>query len=121
MPPETVPRFNKETAAFFLKKAKKDKENTALVQFCIDKALSFRVGANEYFIPFGQNIDTQAEREKLEKELKYNKGFLAAVQKKLSNERFVNNAPEQVIMNERKKEADALAKIEVIERNLNSL
>lgn len=41
LPPETVPRFNKETAQFFLKKAKKDKDNTALVQFCIDKALTF--------------------------------------------------------------------------------
>ena len=41
LPPETVPRFNKETAQFFLKKAKKDHENTALVQFCIEKALTF--------------------------------------------------------------------------------
>ncbi len=87
----------------------------------IDKALTFRVGANEFFIPFLESIDVEAERMKLEKELEYNKGFLASVQKKLSNERFVSNAPEQVIENERKKEADALAKIEVIEQSLRSL
>ena len=87
----------------------------------MDKALSFRIRSNEYFIPFDQHIDADAEREKLEKELEYNKGFLASVQKKLSNERFVKNAPEQVILNERKKEADALAKIEVLQKSLEAL
>ena len=87
----------------------------------VDKALSFRVGGNEFFIPFSQNIDIEAEREKLQKELDYNKGFLASVQKKLGNERFVNNAPDKVIANERKKEADALAKIEVLEQSIRSL
>ena len=87
----------------------------------VDKALSFRVGANEYFIPFLESIDVEEEKKKLEKELEYNKGFLASVQKKLSNERFVSNAPKKVIENERKKEADALAKIEVIEQSLRSL
>jgi valyl-tRNA synthetase len=87
----------------------------------VDKALSFRVGGNEFFIPFNQSIDIEAEREKLQKELEYNRGFLASVQKKLSNERFVNNAPDKVIANERKKEADALAKIEVLEQSIRSL
>jgi valyl-tRNA synthetase len=87
----------------------------------VDKALSFRVGANEFFIPFLEAIDVNAERNKLERELEYNRGFLASVRKKLSNERFVSNAPEKVIENERKKEADALAKIEVIEQSLRSL
>ena len=87
----------------------------------VDKALSFRVGGNEFFIPFLETIDIEAEREKLQKELDYNRGFLASVQKKLSNERFVSNAPEQVIANERKKEADALAKIEVLEQSIRSL
>jgi valyl-tRNA synthetase len=87
----------------------------------VDKALSFRVGANEFFIPLLETIDIEAEREKLVKELEYNKGFLVSVQKKLSNERFVSNAPEKVIANERKKEADALAKIEVLEQSIRSL
>ncbi|MCF6280025.1 MAG: valine--tRNA ligase [Flavobacteriaceae bacterium] len=87
----------------------------------VNDALSFRVKSNEYFIPFDEEIDVEAEKEKLEQELKYTQGFLNAVQKKLSNERFVNNAPEQVITNERKKEADALAKIETLKVSLQSL
>ena len=87
----------------------------------VEGALSFRVKSNEYFIPFGDEIDVVAEKEKLEEELKYTKGFLMSVQKKLSNERFVNNAPDQVITNERKKEADALAKIETLETSLKFL
>jgi len=87
----------------------------------VDGALSFRVKSNEYFIPMGDAIDVEAEKAKLEEELKYTKGFLNSVQKKLSNERFVNNAPEKVIAIERQKEADALAKIETIKASLNSL
>jgi len=84
-------------------------------------ALSFRVKSNEYFIPLGDNINIEEEIEKLESELNYAKGFLIAVQKKLSNDRFVNNAPEQVITNERKKEADAVAKIAMLSKSLKSL
>jgi len=87
----------------------------------VDDALSFRVKSNEYFIPMGDAIDVEAEKAKLEEELKYTEGFLMSVQKKLGNERFVNNAPEQVIKNERKKEADALSKIETIKASLSSL
>jgi len=87
----------------------------------VDGALSFRVKSNEYFIPMGDAIDVEAEKAKLEEELKYNEGFLKSVQGKLKNERFVNNAPEQVVASERKKEADALAKIETIKASLNSL
>ena len=87
----------------------------------IENALTFRVGSNEFFIPFAEEIDVVAETAKLEEELAYHKGFLASVQKKLSNERFVNNAPEQVISNEKKKEADALAKIAMVEKSLASL
>ena len=87
----------------------------------IDGALSFRVKSNEYFIPITSNVNIEEEKAKLTEELKYTEGFLKSVQKKLSNERFVNNAPEQVILNERKKEADALAKIETIKTSLKSL
>lgn len=84
-------------------------------------ALSFRVKSNEYFIPIAGAINVEEELEKLKQELNYTEGFLKSVQKKLSNERFVNNAPEQVIVSERKKEADALAKIETIKASLNGL
>ncbi|WP_338732941.1 valine--tRNA ligase [Mangrovimonas cancribranchiae] len=84
-------------------------------------ALTFRVKSNEYFIPMAGAIDVEAEIEKLTEELNYTEGFLKSVQKKLSNERFVNNAPEQVVANEKKKEADALAKIETLKASLASL
>jgi valyl-tRNA synthetase len=87
----------------------------------IDGALTYRVKSNEYFIPVTGNIDVEAEIAKLTEELNYTKGFLKSVQGKLSNEKFVNGAPEQVILNERKKEADALAKIATIEQSLSSL
>jgi valyl-tRNA synthetase len=87
----------------------------------VDGALSFRVGSNEYFIPIAGAIDVEEEIKKLNEELKYTKGFLQSVQKKLSNERFVNNAPEKVVEMERKKVADAEAKIETLEKSLASL
>lgn len=87
----------------------------------VDGALSYRVKSNEYFIPITGNIDVEAEIAKLTEELNYIKGFLRSVQGKLSNEKFVAGAPEQVIANERKKEADALAKIATLEQSLASL
>jgi valyl-tRNA synthetase len=87
----------------------------------VEGALSFRVKSNEYFIPMSSDINVEEEKAKLQEELKYIEGFLKSVQGKLSNERFVNNAPEQVIKIERQKEADALAKIETIKASLNSL
>ncbi|WP_394975643.1 valine--tRNA ligase [uncultured Croceitalea sp.] len=91
------------------------------VDKAVDGALSFRVGSNEYFIPIAGAIDIEEEIKKLNEELKYTKGFLLSVQKKLSNERFVNNAPEKVVEMERKKVADAEAKIETLEKSLASL
>ncbi|WP_425077334.1 valine--tRNA ligase [Psychroserpens sp. S379A] len=87
----------------------------------VEGALTFRVKSNEYFIPMEGNIDVEAEIQKLSEELKYTEGFLKSVQGKLKNERFVNNAPEQVVASERKKEADALAKIETLKSSLASL
>jgi valyl-tRNA synthetase len=87
----------------------------------VDGALSYRVKSNEYFIPITGNIDIEAEIAKLTEELNYTKGFLKSVQGKLSNEKFVAGAPEQVIANERKKEADALAKIATIEQSIAGL
>ncbi|MFT7900270.1 valine--tRNA ligase [Tenacibaculum ascidiaceicola] len=88
----------------------------------VDGAASFRVKSNEYFVPISlDTIDVEAEITKLNAELKRAEGFLTGIQKKLSNERFVSNAPEQVIALERKKESDTLAKIETIKASLTSL
>jgi valyl-tRNA synthetase len=84
-------------------------------------AASFRVRSSEYFIPLVGAIDTEAELEKLAAELKQAKGFLISVQKKLGNERFVAGAPDEVVALEKKKEADALAKIETIESSMKAL
>jgi valyl-tRNA synthetase len=93
----------------------------AYVSDKVDGALSYRVKSNEYFIPITGNIDLDAEITKLTQELNYIRGFLRSVQGKLSNDKFVAGAPEQVIINERKKEADALAKIATLEQSLASL
>lgn len=87
----------------------------------VSGALSYRVKSNEYFIPISGSVNVEEEIKKLEEELKYLQGFLKSVQAKLSNEKFVNGAPEQVIANERKKESDALAKIATIELSLKGL
>lgn len=84
-------------------------------------ASSFRVQALEYFVPLSQNVNLEEEKSKIQTELDYIKGFLKSVQSKLSNEKFVNGAPAAVIDNERKKEADALAKIETLEQSLKDL
>lgn len=87
----------------------------------VDGALSYRVKSNEYFIPIMGSIDVESEITKLNEELNYIKGFLKSVQAKLSNEKFVNGAPEKVLEMERKKEADALAKIATIEQSISGL
>ncbi|MFJ1410182.1 valine--tRNA ligase [Capnocytophaga canimorsus] len=87
----------------------------------VEGAISFRVKSNEYFIPMQGNINVEEEIKKLEEELKYTQGFLASVEKKLSNEKFVSSAPEKVVEMERKKQADALAKIETIQQSLKNL
>ena len=85
-----------------------------------DQVLSFRVGTSAYFLPFSVENPTE-ELAKLADELSYQKGFLAGVQKKLSNTRFVDNAPDQVVEVERKKERDALEKIKHIEQQITQL
>ncbi len=87
----------------------------------VEGALSFRVKSNEYFIPITGAINVEEEIEKIQEELKYTQGFLKSVQAKLSNEKFVNGAPEKVLEMERKKEADALSKIATLEQSLLSL
>ena len=82
---------------------------------------SFRVSAIEFFIPSTTSDDPETERKKIEEELQYMKGFLASVEKKLSNERFVANAPEKVVAMEQKKVADAKEKIALLEKSLLAL
>ena len=87
----------------------------------IQQSNSFIVDSNEYFIPFGDTIDLEGEKEKLNIDLKYTKGFLESVRKKLTNDKFMSGAPEQVVASERKKEADALNKIAVLEEKIKEL
>ena len=84
-------------------------------------SLSFVVKADECFIPMGDAINVEEERENMSKDLAYTKGFLSTILKKLSNERFVAGAPPQVIEMERKKQADAEAKIKTLEDSLAKL
>lgn len=85
-----------------------------------EQALSFRVNAHEYFVPVVAS-NLEEERQKMEEELAYQEGFLKAVEKKLSNERFVLNAPQQVVNLERKKASDAQEKIDALKARLAAL
>ena len=96
-------------------------ETLNYVEEKLEGTYTFIVKSNEYFIPLEGTLDLEAERKKLEEELKYTKGFLIGVSKKLSNERFVSSAPEKVVAIEKKKMADAESKIKVIEDQLASL
>ena len=81
----------------------------------------FIVGSTEFYIPLEGKVDAAKEREALLKELEYQKGFLASVDKKLSNEKFVSGAPANVLETERRKKADAEAKIKALEESLARL
>ena len=96
-------------------------DSLTYVDKAVEGALTFRVKSNEYFIPITGAINVEDEIKKLTDELNYTEGFLRSVQKKLSNERFVAGAPEQVVASEKKKETDALAKIETLKASLSSL
>jgi len=86
-----------------------------------ENAITFLIGSTEFYIPVGSSINVEHELKKLHEELKYQQGFLDAVNKKLSNERFVNNAAEHVVAAEKKKKEDAESKIRIIEEQINSL
>ena len=77
--------------------------------------------SDEFFIPILSFIDTDVEKAKLEEELKYLQGFLASVEKKLSNQKFVEGAPAKVVEMEQKKKADTVSKIKAIEASLSSI
>ena len=87
----------------------------------VENSISFRVKSNNYYVPVNNNINVDEEIIKLKTELSYTEGFLNSVRKKLSNTRFVENAPEKVIQIEKDKEQDALSKIKAIKDSLSSL
>jgi valyl-tRNA synthetase len=87
----------------------------------VENAESFMVLSTEFYVVTGVKLDVEAELKRINEELVYTKGFLNSVIKKLSNERFVGSAPEQVVAMEKKKQADAEAKIKALEERLDSL
>ena len=84
-------------------------------------AATFIVKSQEYYVPLEGNVDIEAEIKKLQEELDYTRGFLKSVEKKLANERFVNNAPAAVVDKEKKKKTDAEARIKVLEEQIKDL
>ena len=109
----------KEYAAVILKMA-----NLSTIQVVAEKdstATAFMVGTDEFAVPLGNLIDIDAEIEKQEAQLKHLEGFLAGIMKKLSNERFVQNAPAQVVALERKKQSDSEEKIAALKESLATL
>ncbi len=87
----------------------------------MEGAVSFINNAGEFYLPLGDMVNKEEEIQKLKQELEYSRGFLSMVMKKLSNERFVNNAPEKVIELERRKKEDAENKIRALEERIEHL
>jgi valyl-tRNA synthetase len=87
----------------------------------VKDAIHFIIKTDEFYIPVDGEIDLDKQLQELEKELEYTTGFLAATLKKLNNENFVNNAPEKVVENERKKKSDAEGKIRKLEESIKNL
>ena len=84
-------------------------------------ASSFMIGTDEFAIPLGDMIDVEAEIAKMEAQLKHLEGFLAGIKKKLSNEKFVANAPEAIVALERKKQSDSEEKIAALQESIAAL
>ena len=116
---QVIGKFNNENRSIITKLA-----NLSEIEEVNEKdatAATFLVGTTEYSVPLGNNINVEEELKKLEAELTYLKGFLKSIEGKLSNEKFVNNAPAQVVDGERKKKADAESKIKTIEESIATL
>ncbi len=87
----------------------------------LENTVSFLSGTDKFFVEINKSIDVEAECKRLKEELDYMKGFEKMTLKKLNNERFVNNAPAVVVDKERKKLADAEAKIKSLEESMGGL
>lgn len=96
-------------------------ESVAITTEPVDKCINVLVGKDKLFILPATELDTSIQKEQLEKDLVYLQGFLASVDKKLGNERFVQNAKPEVVEVERRKKADAEEKIKAIEESLAQL
>jgi valyl-tRNA synthetase len=96
-------------------------EEISFTNEAVQRSISLVLGIDKLYISSNVAIDTAAQKEQLQKDLDYQKGFLMSVEKKLSNEKFVANAKPEVIESERKKQSDALAKIKTIEESLSLL
>ncbi len=116
---QAVGGMNNPLEAIIIKLAGLDKIETVTEKDAA--AAAFMVGTAEFAVPLAGSIDVEEEIKKIEADLEYTRGFLASVDKKLSNERFVANAPEAVVANERKKQADAQSKIATLEQALQQL
>lgn len=124
---------NKEKLSLKINAVKSDKNiysiikklaNISDIEFVnkkVEGAVSFIVGTTEFYVPLGNLINVDEEIKKLEDELKYQQGFLKSVEKKLSNERFVNNAPQKVVDNEKQKMKDAVERITAIKNQIENL
>ena len=122
-PRESVELFTNATA-FINEAVVRKLANVFEVHFAekTDKpSFTFLVGATEISIPLSENLDLAKEKKKTEEEIKYLKGFLVSVEKKLSNEKFVANAKPEIVENERKKQKDAQEKITILEEKLKNL
>ena len=111
--------FKNANSAVIMKMA--NLEDIAEVSEKDSTAASFLVGTTEFCVPLGNNINVEEELKKQEADLKYMQGFLKSIMGKLSNERFVNNAPAAVVEGERKKKADAESKIKTLEESIARL
>jgi valyl-tRNA synthetase len=87
----------------------------------VSDSIQLVIGGDKFFITSNQSIDTSAQKKQLEEELNYYKGFLSSVEKKLSNEKFVQNAKPEVVTMEKKKQSDALEKIRLLQESLSNL
>ncbi len=122
-----VDLFYREDNALFLKENKEAYiaivrhlagiENMSIVNDDQNNLTAFLSGTSKYFIDLPQELDAETELKKIEEEITYLNGFMNSIQKKLSNERFVNNAPAAVVDKERKKLSDAEARIKILEEN----
>ena len=96
-------------------------ESIEFVTEAVPDTITVVIGATKFFIETENELDTSSQKEQLQKEIEYHKGFLASVDKKLSNQRFVQNAKPDVVELERRKKADAEQKIKALEESLASL
>jgi valyl-tRNA synthetase len=126
-PKETIELYaNHETLSFIheMQKILAKQTNTVQINTLKDKEeglITVLVNKDQFFIKSDKEIDTGSQREQLEKDLAYFEGFLASVEKKLNNEKFVQNAKSEIIENERKKKADAETKIQALKQSILSL